>query len=73
MTFEEVSIPYLNAFGEPDLSFDFPLENNICKQWYWYKSDVVVEFVAPLKDRKKGWDLSFAISLDPLKHYMNNK
>ena len=46
MTFEEVSELYLYSFGDPDQSFDFFLDDNIYKQWYWYKVDVIAEFVA---------------------------
>jgi len=73
MTFEEISQSYLNAFGEPDQSFDLPLEDSIYKQWYYYKYDVVVEFVCPEKDPENGWEISFAFSLDPLKYYKKNK
>ena len=67
MTFNEVSQLYLRSFGDPDQSFDFSLADKIYKQWYWYKVDVIVEFVAPKSNRKTGWKVSFAISLDPLK------
>jgi hypothetical protein len=73
MTFNEASRLYLNAFGEPDQSFDFHLADKIYKQWYWYKLDVIVEFAAPKNNRKTGWNVSFALSLDPLRYHKKDK
>jgi len=69
MTFDEISNPYLEQFGFPDQTFDLKMENHVYVQWYWYKEDVVVEFVSPENDSENGWDISFAISLDPLRYY----
>jgi len=73
MTFDEVSNPYLEQFGPPDQTFEIELENEHYVQWYYYKYDVVVEFVCPDKDPENGWEISFAFSLDPLKYYKKNK
>jgi hypothetical protein len=73
MTFEEVSLPYVRIFGKPDQSHEFKLENEIYVQWYYYREDVVVEFVCPQNEKIKGWELSFAFSLDPLKLLKDNK
>ena len=70
-TFEEVSRPYLFMFGEPDETFDIHLDDNHYRQYYWYKPDVVVEFVAPKKNTYNGWKISFSFSLNPLKYYKN--
>jgi hypothetical protein len=69
MTYEEISEPYIVQFGEPDNVFEITLEGKHYKQLYWYKLDVIVEFFCPKENSKKGWELSFALSLDPLKYY----
>jgi hypothetical protein len=69
MTYEEISESYINQFGEPDNVFEITLEGMNYKQLYWYKPDVIVEFFCPKENAKKGWELSFALSLDPLKYY----
>jgi hypothetical protein len=69
MTFEEISRPYLDQFGDPDQTFDFELDKEKFIQWYWYRIDVVVEFVCPSRSLKTGWEVSFAFSLDPLKYF----
>ncbi len=73
MTFEEASHPYVSVFGKPDQTHEFNLENKIYVQWYYYREDVVVEYVCSQKDKKEGWELSFAFSLDPLKLLKDNK
>jgi hypothetical protein len=72
MRFEEVTQPYLDQFGKPDQTFDIPLEDELFIQWYWYEIDVVAEFVAPNDNTDTGWELSFAISLAPLKYYQRD-
>jgi hypothetical protein len=69
MTFEEISGPYIDQFGDPDQTFDFELDRDKYIQWYWYKIDVVVEFACPMKKVKNGWEVSFAFSMDPLKYF----
>jgi hypothetical protein len=69
MTFEDITQPYLDQFGKPDQTFNLPLEDKLYIQWYWYDVDVVAEFVAPTNNVKNGWEISFAISLAPLKYY----
>jgi len=69
MTYEEISEPYIHQFGEPDNVFEINLEGKKFKQLYWYEPDVIVEFFCPAGNSKKGWELSFALSLDPLKYY----
>ncbi len=71
MTFYEVTNPYLEGFGSPDYKNEIDLENKKYIQWYYYKLDVVVEFVCPKENEETGWELSFALSLDPLKYYAN--
>jgi hypothetical protein len=73
MTFDEVSHPYLEQFGVPDQTLRISLEDEIYEQYYWYKEDVVAEFVCPKNNRKDGWEISFAFSLDPLKYYRDGE
>jgi len=73
MTFEEVSQAYIKQFGEPDQTFDFNLDNKCYIQWYWYDIDVVVEFICPQRNKKNGWEISYAMSLDPLKYFRKVK
>jgi hypothetical protein len=73
MTFKEVSQGYFNVFGKPDQTINLPLNDKMYIQWYWYIPDVVVEFVAPKNDITDGWEISFAICLDPLKYYSKGK
>ena len=73
MTLDKLSNPYLEAFGFPDQIFEFEVENIKYVQWYYYKSDFVVEFVCPKSDSKKDWKISFEINMDPLKHYKIKK
>lgn len=68
MTFAEISQPYLKQFGKPDNIFEINLEGKNFTQWYWYGPDVIVEFSCP-EDDQDGWELSFALSLDPLKYF----
>ena len=67
-----ISESYLNQFGKPDQTFDIPLEDELFIQWYWYEIDVVAEFVAPKDETDNGWEISFAISLAPLKYYQRD-
>jgi hypothetical protein len=69
MIFKELTEPYLDQFGKPDQVFDLPLEEELYIQWYWYEFDVVAEFVAPKDETETGWELSFAISLAPMRYY----
>jgi hypothetical protein len=69
MTFSEVSQPYRDQFGNPDQTLNIPLDDELYIQWYWYKVDVVAEFVAPEDNTESGWELSFALSLAPLKYH----
>lgn len=69
MTFDEVSNPYLEAFGFPDQTFDLEVENKKYVQWYYYKTDIIVEFVCPKFDPENEWEISFEISTDPLKYF----
>jgi hypothetical protein len=69
MTYEEISEPYIIQFGEPDNVFEISLEGKNYKQLFWYQPDVIVEFFCTKENSKKGWELSFALSLDPLKYY----
>jgi hypothetical protein len=71
MTFEEISEPYIRQFGEPDQTLDLPLNKELYKQMYWYKHDVIAEFVAPQSNTKDGWELSFALSMAPMKYHRN--
>jgi len=71
MTFAEISQPYLKQFGKPDNIFEINLEGKNYTQWYWYGQDVIVEFVCPEDDEEDGWEISFALSLDPLKYHRN--
>ena len=71
MTFDEVTNPYLEGFGFPDQTNEIELEGKIYTQWYYYKIDVVAEFVCPQENTETGWEISFAFSLDPLKYYTN--
>ena len=73
MTLDEVSRPYLEAFGFPDQTFDLEVENKKYVQWYYYKADIIVEFVCTKSDSKKDWEISFEINMDPLKHYIVKK
>jgi hypothetical protein len=73
MTFEELTQPYIDQFGEPDQTFEFDLDKEKYVQWYWYKIDVVVEFVCLMKNMKNGWEVSFAFSMDPLKYFKKKK
>ena len=72
MTFDEVTNPYLEKFGFPDQAHEFELETENYIQWYWYKHDVVVEFVCPREDTENGWEISYAFSLDPLRYFNKN-
>ena len=49
------------------------MENKKYIQWYYYKLDVVAEFVCPQENTETGWELSYAMSLDPLKYYKKKK
>jgi hypothetical protein len=69
MTFEEITEQYLEQFGKPDQTFELPLVDGLYRQWFWYKVDVVAEFVAPKDDTENGWKLSFAMCLAPLNYY----
>ncbi len=71
MTFDEVTNPYLEGFGSPDYTNEIELEGKKYIQWYYYKLDVVAEFVCPKENEETGWEISFALSLDPLKYYTN--
>ena len=72
MTFQEVTQPYLKAFGKPDQIVDLELTINFYRQWYYYKDNVIVEFVCPKDNTKDEWEVSYAMCLDPLK-YRNDK
>ncbi len=72
MTFDEVSHLYLKGFGPPDQTNDFELEGKDYIQWYYYKEDVIVEFVCPQENIETGWEISFALCLDPLKYHQDN-
>ena len=69
MPFDEVSNSYLEESGSPDQINEFHIENEEFIQWFYYKVDFVVEFVCPGNNTKDGWEISYAISLDPLKYY----
>jgi hypothetical protein len=69
MTFDEVSHPYIEQFGFPDQTLSISLEDEVYEQYYWYKEDVIAEFVCPKNNQKDGWEISFALSMDPLKYY----
>jgi len=49
------------------------LDNKCYIQWYWYDIDVVVEFICPQRNKKNGWEISYAMSLDPLKYFRKVK
>ena len=69
MTFEDIIQPYLDQFGEPDQTFEHLLADGLYRQWFWYKVDVIAEFFAPKDNTEDGWELSFAICLDPLGYF----
>ena len=73
MTFDEITYLYLEKFGFPDQTHEFELETENYIQWYWYKHDVVVEFVCPREDTENGWEISYAFSLDPLRYLKKNE
>jgi hypothetical protein len=73
VTYDKVSKPYLTAFGSPDLIFEFEVEDKKYIQWYYYKADIIVEFVCSKSNLKNSWKLSFEINMDPLKHYKIKK
>jgi len=73
MTFNEVSNPFLEQCGFPDQTLEFELENKNYVQYYYYNRDIVIEFVCPKNNNANGWEISFALSLDPLKYYKNKE
>ena len=73
MTFNEISNNYLETFGTPDQANEFKLETEKYIQWFYYEPDVVVEFVCSNNNLKNGWEISYAISLDPLKYFQKKK
>jgi hypothetical protein len=71
VTFEDIIQPYLDQFGEPDQTFEHLLADGLYRQYFWYQVDVIAEFAAPTDDTVSGWELSFAICLDPLRFIKN--
>ena len=73
MMFNEVSNPFLEQCGFPDQTLEFELENKNYVQYYYYNRDIVIEFVCPNNKNANGWEISFALSLDPLKYFKNKE
>jgi len=72
LIFHKTNISYFTYFCTNDIVInEIELEGKIYTQWYYYKIDVVAEFVCPQENTETGWEISFAFSLDPLKYYTN--
>jgi len=73
MTFNEITATYVEAFGYPDHTEYIELDGKVYHQMYWYKPDVIAEFVCPVEDTDEGWEISFALSLEPLRYHFKSQ
>jgi hypothetical protein len=60
MTFQDLSKPYLDLYGEPQKVFHNKSKHDSYIQWCWPNHDIMVEFTCPGDNKPDGWELAKA-------------
>lgn len=55
ITFEEISQPYLDQYGQPEEIIEYKSDNYYSIDWWWWSQQFMVCFVETSYDNVYGW------------------
>lgn len=65
-TFEEVSDPYLEMYGEPEDKYSYYSSDYDSVDWWWWSQGVNITFVNSTYDDIYGWYVDSRYYFDPI-------
>jgi len=66
ISFNDVSQPYLNRYGQPEDTSTFTSGNYQVIDWWWWSKGFMVSFINSPYDNTNGWRVDSTYSFSPI-------